>query len=86
MSYAVSHTTAIKSKSDLINTLFKAQIKDITKFSDDVRVRVKSKDYGRVTIRLDANQLGNLKENDFVTINCKEKKFGMLNNCSVYKK
>ena len=85
VSYAGTHITKVKRKSDLLDIYFKAQIKNITNFMDDSRVRVKSKEYGRVTIRLKLNQAKSLKENDYINIKCKEKNFGAYENCDVFK-
>ena len=82
--FAGTHTVNVHKKRDILNSLFEAKVLNITKFSDYYRVRVHSKEFKRVTLKLSKRELGNTKEDDRVHIKCKKKKFGTLLNCIVY--
>ena len=82
--FAGTHTVNVHKKRDIVNSLFQAKVLNITKFSDYYRVRVHSKEFKRVTLKLSKRELGNTKENDRVHIKCRKKQFGALVNCIVY--
>lgn len=82
--FAGTHTVNVHKKKDIVNSLFEAKVLNITKFSDYYRVRVHSKEFKRVTLKLTKRELGNTKEDDRVYIKCRKKQFGALVNCIVY--
>ncbi|MGA1931519.1 hypothetical protein ACH5BF_02165 [Arcobacter sp. YIC-464] len=82
--FAGTHTVNVHKKRDIVNSLFEAKVLNITKFSDYYRVRVHSKEFRRVTLKLSKRELGYTKENDKVHIKCRKKQFGALVNCIVY--
>ena len=82
--FAGTHTVNAHKKRDIVNSLFQAKVLNITKFSDYYRVRVHSKEFKRVTLKLSKRELGNTKEDDRVYIKCRKKQFGALLNCIVY--
>ena len=79
-----THTVNVHKKRDIVNSLFEAKVLNITKFSDYYRVRVHSKEFKRVTLKLSKKELGNKKEDDRVYIKCRKKQFGALLNCIIY--
>lgn len=74
-----------KKKTDLKNVKFEALVIDLKDFYGDIRLRVKAKNHGRLTIKTNKEELGLIKEKDFISIECKDVKFKAYVNCNLKK-